>query len=276
MRTIIVVPPTQSYLATIDDGPTGPIGPATSALVNGAHSWQRPRKGHRLSALKSPAENDEVYRIDVPCAVLGLPPPPCPLTGWVVRTSSLWSVLAQTPAGRAAHVARWITAVTPAQIYIEQGLAPTSLWIRFEQPFEALSRLLDGLIIKRLEMTPAGTATAFISGPPDRAGRLAAMVRDASPELTMREAIQVAPEAPLTRRQREALSLAVALGYYEVPRRANLHEVAQRMGMSAGAASELLRRGERILIGGFFDDCDAPQHPAASGPRESAGPRGIL
>ncbi len=217
-----------------------------------------------------------MYRIDISCAVLGIEAPPCPITGWVVRTNALWSVLAQTPAGRAAHVARWVTTFAPAQVYIEQGLAPTSLWIRFEEPFQVLNRLLDGLVVKRLEMTPAGTATAFISGPPDRAGRLATMVSQASPQLTMREAIQVAPEAPLTRRQREALSLAVALGYYEVPRRANLHEVAERMGMSAGAASELLRRGERILIGGFFDDCDAVSPTAAVAPRDGAAPRGIL
>ncbi len=199
----------------------------------------------------------EVYRIDVPCSVLGLEPPPCAITGWAVRTAAHWSILAQTPPGRAAHVGRWISTFAPAQMYIEQGLAPTSIWIRFEEPFEDLSRLLDGLVVKRLEFTPAGTATVFVAGAPARTERLVALAEQASPKLAMRETIQPHADEALTRRQHEALSLAVALGYYEVPRRANLHEVAQRMGMSAGAASELLRRGERILIGGFFDDCDA-------------------
>ncbi len=226
-------------------------------------SGKRPRAGDAppqtpvIGVPRTRDDNDDVYRIDVPCEVFGLTPPPCPMTCWVVRSDKHWSVLAQTPPGRPAHVAKWITGLIPAQAYMEQGLAPTSLWIRFEQPFETLSLLLDGLTVKRLELTPAGTATAFVQGPPERTRRLEAMAAKAGPGMAMREAIQPTPENALTKRQREALSLAVALGYYEVPRRANLHEVAQRMGMSAGAASELLRRGERILVAGFFDDCEA-------------------
>ena len=51
----------------------------------------------------------------------------------------------------------------------------------------------------------------------------------------------------LTPRQEHALSLAVRLGYYEVPRRARLADVAHGLGVSRAAAMEILRRATRKL-----------------------------
>ncbi len=222
--------------------------------VPGPRTAAAPGTTTRIEVPRRRDENTDVYRIDIPCSALHVTPPPCPLTCWVMRSGKHWSAHVETPPGRPAHVARWLAGLMPAQVYIEQGLAPTSLWVRFEEALEDLSLLLDGLTVKRLELTPAGTATAFVQGPPERTKRLEALAAQTGPSMAMREAMQPSAAAGLTRRQREALAQAVALGYYEVPRRANLHEVAQRMGMSTGAASELLRRGERILIGSFFDD----------------------
>lgn len=52
----------------------------------------------------------------------------------------------------------------------------------------------------------------------------------------------------LTDRQREALALANSLGYYESPRQVSTAELADELGISAPAASELLRRAEQQLI----------------------------
>lgn len=51
----------------------------------------------------------------------------------------------------------------------------------------------------------------------------------------------------LTPRQELAVSLAVRLGYYDVPRRARLEEVARGLGISRAAAMEVLRRATRKL-----------------------------
>ncbi len=51
----------------------------------------------------------------------------------------------------------------------------------------------------------------------------------------------------LTPRQELALSVAVRLGYYDVPRRARLEEVARGLGISRAAAMEVLRRATRKL-----------------------------
>jgi len=52
----------------------------------------------------------------------------------------------------------------------------------------------------------------------------------------------------LTARQTHALRLAVAEGYYGIPRPINLQTLASRMGISTASMSELLRRAEREII----------------------------
>jgi predicted DNA binding protein len=52
----------------------------------------------------------------------------------------------------------------------------------------------------------------------------------------------------LTPDQREALSTALAVGYFEIPRAATLEDVAERLGISSQATSERLRRGIASLV----------------------------
>lgn len=66
-------------------------------------------------------------------------------------------------------------------------------------------------------------------------------------------ALDNVPSAPsltphLTPRQTRALLLAVAEGYYGIPRPINLQTLAGRMGISTASMSELLRRAEREII----------------------------
>jgi len=59
------------------------------------------------------------------------------------------------------------------------------------------------------------------------------------------------PEAPgdgLTDRQREALRIAHGMGYFDIPRRASLDDVAAELGITASALSERLRRAQTHLI----------------------------
>ena len=58
----------------------------------------------------------------------------------------------------------------------------------------------------------------------------------------------------VTDRQREALQVAWAAGYYEVPRTAALTTVADRLGCAHSTASDLLRRAERALVAGALGE----------------------
>ena len=52
----------------------------------------------------------------------------------------------------------------------------------------------------------------------------------------------------LTAEQHEALVTAVDAGYFSVPRTASAEEVSERLGISANAVSERVRRGSQTLV----------------------------
>ncbi|WP_255152618.1 helix-turn-helix domain-containing protein [Halorarius halobius] len=50
------------------------------------------------------------------------------------------------------------------------------------------------------------------------------------------------------RRQREALQVAVALGYYDTPREATHADIAEELGCAPNTASDHLQNGEAKLV----------------------------
>jgi predicted DNA binding protein len=61
-------------------------------------------------------------------------------------------------------------------------------------------------------------------------------------------------DADLTATQRETLRLAHEWGYFEVPRRNNLVELAAELGVSDSAVSQRLRRGTGKLLAATFPE----------------------
>ncbi|MDX1748149.1 MAG: helix-turn-helix domain-containing protein, partial [Halobacteriales archaeon] len=55
-------------------------------------------------------------------------------------------------------------------------------------------------------------------------------------------------ESSLSADQREALTLALDEGYFDVPRRINLITIADRLGISDSAASQRIRRGLSAVL----------------------------
>jgi hypothetical protein len=55
-------------------------------------------------------------------------------------------------------------------------------------------------------------------------------------------------DSPLTQAQRETLELAVEKGYFDIPRRATLSELADELGVSDQATSERIRRGIHAML----------------------------
>ncbi|ELZ18400.1 bacterio-opsin activator HTH domain-containing protein [Haloterrigena salina JCM 13891] len=114
---------------------------------------------------------------------------------------------------------------------------------------EALAR--TDALIERIEVEPNGwrqtgwfadrdAFTAFSSFWQHNAGfRLHRLTRDRTPS---------PPGEGLTDRQHEALRTAYELGYFDVPRRTSLEEVAAELDISASSVSERLRRAQTRLI----------------------------
>lgn len=64
------------------------------------------------------------------------------------------------------------------------------------------------------------------------------------------------PDAALTPKQREILCAAVESGFYDVPRRADMNELADRLGISQQAASTRLRRAHAALVRNTIPELD--------------------
>lgn len=59
--------------------------------------------------------------------------------------------------------------------------------------------------------------------------------------------------ATVTDRQREALSAAAAVGYYEIPRTGSVEDVATELDCAHSTAGDLLRKAESAVVQGFLD-----------------------
>ncbi|WP_436923283.1 helix-turn-helix domain-containing protein [Halosimplex amylolyticum] len=74
----------------------------------------------------------------------------------------------------------------------------------------------------------------------------------------VREFRQWPAPAALTDRRREALEVAVAVGYYDVPRSGSVADVAAELDCARSTAGELLRRAESTVLTAFAGEPDRP------------------
>lgn len=58
----------------------------------------------------------------------------------------------------------------------------------------------------------------------------------------------------ITDKQREAMDVALEKGYYETPRRTDLGELSEELGISESAASQRLNAAETKLVKSFLED----------------------
>jgi predicted DNA binding protein len=56
----------------------------------------------------------------------------------------------------------------------------------------------------------------------------------------------------LTSRQEQIVKMALEMGYFEYPKKIRLEELSERLGISAGTLSEILRRAEKNILTRYF------------------------
>lgn len=82
-----------------------------------------------------------------------------------------------------------------------------------------------------------------------RVDALADRCRDLSLDaVVQRPMVDFPSGATVSKKQIEALSVALSMGYYAVPRRRTLEDVADEVGVSHQALSERLRRGQQGVL----------------------------
>ncbi|MHB1435608.1 MAG: helix-turn-helix domain-containing protein [Thermoplasmata archaeon] len=133
--------------------------------------------------------------------------------------------------------------------------------VRVEATTNARCRILftAGLLCRScrfLEAPEAQPAPWEVVGPhptvnrAERRAREKALTRDGA---VLRSLRPWTARPGLTPRQRTALGVARRLGYFGVPRRADLAAVAKELGVSRSSAAELLHRGVSRILAEAFD-----------------------
>lgn len=193
-------------------------------------------------------------RIDMPCVVAGFdPPPPCRVHLKFLPSGDRWILLVLSGPGMPAKVAHWLLSFGPSEINIAPGIAPRVLRATFDALPPAWKDMLSKVTVHYVDLTSEGSASIFVADALDKVERFVEVLRVESSVVRARKTLQGAARVELTARQLEVLALAVALGYYETPHQVSLRGIANKLRLSVGATSELLRRGESLIITSYVD-----------------------
>lgn len=167
------------------------------------------------------------------CARLGVPPAAHPMRVCLMRGRNRWVVYIHVVREDAQAAMDWLECLEPRTVHMS-----SSGVIRAE--LDGIpAGLFDALHGRRfMEIRLFADATAWLgdraTGPERAAFAPHGLVESAGVSLTPRQVV--------------ALSRAVAAGYYALPRRTDLQRLADALGISTSAYSELLRRAEARLV----------------------------
>lgn len=183
-------------------------------------------------------------RIATTAAELSLHAPPVDLRVKLVRTAQGGSLYIQANEECAfALVHEWVERWAPLRIEFGSRQVMRADFDPLPVPW---ATLFAGVQIDMLTLFADGRASLTITA---SHMALAAFSRRLSADILVEKVVKAPREAPLlTPGQESALRMAVAAGYYRIPRPLTLHQLAARLGISAAALSVRLRRAEGRVI----------------------------
>jgi predicted DNA binding protein len=92
----------------------------------------------------------------------------------------------------------------------------------------------------------------FMSG--DAIPRFLQTLHDNGVDYKISEISKLSPKKDLTSRQEKVLKSALELGYFDYPKRVSTEELSAQLGVAPSTLNEILRRAERRIISGYFDE----------------------
>ncbi|HUR61204.1 MAG TPA: helix-turn-helix domain-containing protein [Candidatus Thermoplasmatota archaeon] len=213
------------------------------------------------TSLRGTAAN--THRIDLPGDKTGFTTPPVDVHIKFLPppadSPGPWTLLAHAAAGKPDILARWLRPHPGIlDVQVAPGIAPKLLRAKVAAPPPAWMQVASFVKVHHLDLGPDGHASWFVEGVRDQVWALVQMLEGPTDprgqsDVRCRPVHGGRADAPISRRQFETLSVAVALGYYEIPHRIDLRTLASRTGVSLGSASELLRRAEAAVLTHYVD-----------------------
>lgn len=206
-------------------------------------------------------------RLTVPCDRLGLAAPPADVHIKLVPLSQAgWRVFLWNHEGPAADLAPWLSQQTEAsfQRRVRERLSVYAIpelpdgWKLWEMPFD----------VTACRLWRSGEATLQLHGKDGELRSFAAGLgaRDVPAGSDGPPPASGDPQPAMTDRQHTAAAAALSEGYFEVPRRIRLQDLAENMGTSVGGLSETLRRAQANLLEAYLEAHPAPEIPLDTWP----------
>lgn len=204
------------------------------------------------------SSGDQVHvTLELSAQDLGTDPPPSRCHVRAYKTTAGWVLLVWSPYGPNDAIKAWAKAQTSSDeiAFGEVGERTTGFQCEALPPtWETLFGLFD---IHHLIMDADGTTLTHLEGPREEIGEflvgldleVSAKSVEMVPEVDERTREEILTEA-----QEHAIGRAAALGYFDVPRRIHLEDLADELGTSPSALSELLRRAQARLVSTYLDN----------------------
>ncbi len=92
----------------------------------------------------------------------------------------------------------------------------------------------------------------FMSG--EAIPRFLQTLHDSGVDYKISEISKLSPKKDLTSRQEKVLKSALELGYFDYPKRVSTEELSAQLGVAPSTLNEILRRAERRIISGYFEE----------------------
>ncbi|MHC1591922.1 MAG: helix-turn-helix domain-containing protein [Candidatus Helarchaeales archaeon] len=120
--------------------------------------------------------------------------------------------------------------------------------VKTKDPYLLVSLIKSEVLLEYPIRVQNGWTTWKVISDRSRISILLDKLKERSVEFRLKQISQYKDKVSLTRRQMEVLDLALKLGYYDIPRKITLTELAKKLKMSKSSLSELLRRITRKRI----------------------------
>ena len=120
--------------------------------------------------------------------------------------------------------------------------------VKTNDPWLLISLIKSEVILKMPVIVENGVATWEVLAPHEKIAKFNELLSEKNVKFKLKSITKYKKEVTLTKRQSEVLDLAVKLGYYEIPRKITLTELADKLEIAKSTLSGIIRRIDKKLI----------------------------
>lgn len=212
-------------------------------------------------------------QVETRCTALGLDSPPSLCHLRLMALGPRWIVYLWNPEGHAPTMAAWLREQGDFERLQHASARERVIVFETDRLPPLWERLTDLTADETMIIRADGSARIPLAGPRELVAEIFwALSEDAETDLaSIRLTDEPGSESKLlSDEQQKMIQTAYEAGYFDVPRRIQLSDLAEKVSKSQGALSEMLRRAQRHIVGSYLDDQEEREGEEPDQPVERA------